>query len=147
MSTYIHLNHIKDEELVSSSPIRSHIIVPAIIVILVLSTLLWWLFESMTYTSLLKLQEQHDSIKSQLHPGYLSALDLRAQEQELEAMDAQLRVYRDSKLFFGRALAKLPEHVLPNIQFTKLEVPPPPAPLFQKNEKRKDQPILRNPPE
>ncbi len=137
MSKHIHLNLINEVELVSSSPVRSRIITPAIIAILTLTTLAWWLYEGLIYIQLNNLNEKYSAIESQLQPGYQSVLELNSQEKALIALNAQLKAYQNSKLFFGEALDQIPKYVLHNIQFSKLEIPAPPPPLFEKDHAEK----------
>ena len=133
MSRYIHLNLIKEEEIVSSSPVRSQIIAPIIAGIITLGTLGWWLLLYTNYSGIKKLNAMHFDMNKQLQPGYNAVRDLNKKEKELTALINQLQAFKNSKLQYGEMLTDIPKHVQPNIQFTKLEVLSPPLPLFEKD--------------
>ena len=137
MSRHIHLNLIKEEELVSSSPIRSQIIAPIIAGVITLSTLVWWVLLYVNYASLKRLNTMHLNINKQLQPGYTAVHELNSKEKEITALINQLRIYQNSMLQYSTLLTDIPKHVPPNIQFTKLEVLPPPPPLFEKGNESK----------
>lgn len=132
MKNHIHLNFIHEDELVTSSSVRSQVVAPALAVVLTLATLTIWIFAVTQYYQLKLLREKHNAIKTQLQPAYKSALELKERETNLAAVVDQLKAYQNSKRAFGEALTRIPAHVPPNIQFTKLEIPPPPPPLIDK---------------
>lgn len=137
MSRHIHLNLIQEEELVSSSPIRSQVIAPIIAGVITLSTLVWWMLLYVNYASLKRLNTMHCNINKQLQPSYTAVQELNKKEKEITALIDQLHAYQNSMLQYSTMLTDIPKHVLPNIQFTKMEVLPPPPPLFEKNKESK----------
>ncbi len=130
MSNHIHLNLIKEEEIVSSSPVRTQIIAPAIMAIFVLSVLGWWLMLLAQYSSASELRTSHMAIQTQLEPGHTAVLALNAEAKQLSALIAQLDAYQNSRLLYGEVFTQIPRHVAANIQFTALAIPAPPAPLI-----------------
>lgn len=137
MSRHIHLNLIKKEELLSSSPVRSQLIAPIIAGVITLSTLTWWLLLYVNYSELKKLSTLHFNNNKQLQPGYTAVQKLNKEEKEITALIAQLRAFQNSMLRYGKLLTDIPKYVQPNIQFIKLEVLPPPPPLFEQNKESK----------
>ncbi len=131
MSKHIHLNLIKEEELVSSCPIRAQIIAPVIAGIITISTLIWWSFLYVNFAGLKSLNIKHFNINKELEPGYQAVLALNKEEAELGALIAQLKAFQNSKLYYSDVLTGIPELVQPNIQFLKMEIPPPGPPLFE----------------
>jgi len=133
MSNHIHLNLIKDEEIVSPSPIRSQIIAPIAVAIITVGVLVWWLFLSFQYSNVKNLTNQNKEFRTQLQTSYKSVLALTAEEESLGALTAQIKAYQGSKVRYAEALKNIPDHVLPNIQLTQLEIPHPPLPLLEKD--------------
>jgi len=133
MSKHIHLNLIKDEEIVSSSPVRTQIIAPLALLIISVCVLGWWLLLLMQYNSAKNLNILHLDIQEQLQPRYKKVLALKAEEKRLTALIAQLNAYKKSKNFYGDSFTRIPGHVLPNIQFTKFELLKPEPPLIEKD--------------
>jgi len=128
MSNHIHLNLIKEEEIVSSSPVRTQTIAPAIMAIFVLSVLGWWVMLLAQYSSASSLLARHREIQTQLQSGYTAVQALNAEGKQLGALIAQLDAYQNSRLLYGEVFSQIPPHVSPNIQFTALEIPVPPPP-------------------
>jgi hypothetical protein len=133
MSRQIHLNLIHENEIASSGPMRTHVIVPIITLAASIGVIVWWLFLGMNYTYVKSINARNLEIHQQLQPEYKKILALKAQEKELRALTDQLKHYKNGKLHYGAFLCDIPAHVSTNIQFTKLEVLPPPPPLFAKN--------------
>lgn len=131
MNTHLHLNLIKDEELVSSSPIRSQIIAPVFVTVITLSTLIWWLFLFLGHMNLKRVNKTNIEINQVINPAYQRALQLTEKEKELAALSAQIEAFNHSRLEYGAVLSSIPKHVDSNIQFTILELPAPPPPLFE----------------
>ncbi|MDA3923574.1 MAG: hypothetical protein PF904_02610 [Kiritimatiellae bacterium] len=132
MSNHIHLNLIKEEEIVSSSPIRTQVIAPFVLIIIAISILSWWLLLLMQYSNAKSLNTRNLNIQEQLQASYKKVMTFKAEERNLTALLAQLKAYEKSKNFYGKSLALIPAHVLPNIQFTKLELLKPAPPLLEK---------------
>ncbi len=133
MSRHIHLNLINEDEIRSSSPVRARVIAPVVVAVLSLATLSWWFYLYTNHTALKRINARHFEINRQLQPGYTRVLDLTAREKKLEALIAQLKAFRNARIRYGELFGHIPSLVAPNIQFTKLEVLPPPAPLFEKD--------------
>ena len=133
MSKHIHLNLIKEKEILSSSPVRTQVIAPIILAIITACTLGWWFLLFMQYTGTKKLNDHLNQIQEQLQPEYKQVLALNTKEKNVTALIAQLSAYKNSKLFYGKTFQQIPQHVLPNIQFTKLELLQPARPLLEKD--------------
>ena len=132
MSRYVHLNLINESEVLSSSPIRTQVIAPVVVALISLSTLAWWLFLYTNCSYLKRLNSSHAEMNKELQPGYKAVLDLNDQEKSLTALTGQLKAFKNAKICYGELFSTIPEHVEPNIQFTRLEVTAPPPPLFEK---------------
>ncbi|MFO7937625.1 MAG: hypothetical protein R6V06_08480 [Kiritimatiellia bacterium] len=135
MSKPLHLNLIKEEELFSSCPIRNQVIAPITAGVITLITLIWWLLLYVNFASLENLNSRHSGINKELQPAYRSVLALNSREKDLTALTGQLKAFQNAKLHYGSFLKNIPGHIRTNVQFTKLEVLPPPPPLFEKDKK------------
>ena len=133
MIKHIHLNLIKEEEIVSSSRVRTQAIAPIVLMIITISTLGWWFLLFMQYAGTKKLNDHLNQIQEQLQPEYKQALALNTEIKSVTALIAQLSAYKNSKLFYGKTFQQIPRHVLPNIQFTKFELLKPVRPLLEKD--------------
>lgn len=126
MSASLHLNLLRDDERFSPSPIRPRVMLPLLAALSVLGLGVWWLLLTVYVGNAgheKRLQEEHCA---ELKPAFEQVLALRAREKEARAVFNQLSLYRTSRLCFGDALTRLPQHVPATVQFTELRVPPPP---------------------
>ena len=131
MSKHLHLNFIRDDELVSSSPIRSQIIAPVFVAGITLSTFAWWLFLFLGHMNLKQLNDTNIKINQVINPAYNRVQKLTEKEKELVALNAQIEAFNHSRLEYSTVLSSIPQHVESNIQLTILELSAPPQPLFE----------------
>jgi hypothetical protein len=131
MNTSFHFNLIKEEEMLSPSPVRLRVMLPVLSLLLVAALAVWWMLAlTRTHAANQKLMAVKIDIDS-LRLSHQTILALRAEEKELAASLRQMGFYTNSLVRFSEALCRLPEHVPADIQITELYVPqpaPPPAP-------------------
>jgi|GEM_PF-3083401 len=133
MTQKLHLNLINENEILSSGPVRMHVLIPVLMIALTIGVGLWWFFLYLNYSFVKGMNTQKIEINKQLQPGYQAVQELNKQEKKLQSLINQLQSYKQSKLGYGEVFNSIPQHVMPNIQFTKLELLPPPPPLFAKD--------------
>ena len=129
MSAVLHLNLLKDEELLSPSPVRLRVLVPLLAVLSVLAVAVWWTLLAVRAHDVTLQKKVLEADLAEMKPGHAEVLRLRAQEKEYAASLRQLTFYRNARLRFGETFARLAEHVPATVQLTELRVlPPPPLP-------------------
>jgi len=128
MSAPLHLDLLKDEERLSSSPIRLHFMLPMLSSCLALCLAVWWLLLCVHTHSQIQLRQELLQTIATLTPVHASVLASRAQEEEALAVVRQLTLYKNSHIRFGTALSNLTERVPENIQFAELCIPTPQPP-------------------
>jgi Tfp pilus assembly protein PilN len=126
MSASLHLDLLNDDERFSSSPIRLRVMVPLMGFLLVIGTLFGWSFLAFQAHALSTQKTTVETDITGLKSAHAEILRLRQQEKEMAASLKQLAFYRSSQLKFGASLARLPEVVPANVQFTEMRVPTPP---------------------
>ena len=128
MSAPLHLDLLKDDERLNSSPIRLRFMMPLIACTVTLCLIVWWLLLCVHSHSQTQLKQELLQTIATLAPVHASVLATRAQEEEALAVLRQLALYKNSRVLYGDALSRLAGHVPENIQFTELRIPTPPPP-------------------
>lgn len=126
MNNAIHLNLLRDEERVSSSRVRLHVMAPVFAAVMVAGVALWWAW---LWTQTLMAQSQTraaDEAISQLQAAFKRATEATGREQELKQLLAQVEIYRHGAARYGVFLRKLAEQIPATIQLTQLELVEPP---------------------
>jgi Tfp pilus assembly protein PilN len=129
MSTFLHLDLLKDEERFSSSPIRLRVMLPLIAMLATLCCLLWWGLCSLRTHNQADLKERLEKSIREEKTAHAVVLDLRLQEKETSSVIRHLQLYEHARLRFGASLLQLSEHIPANIQLTELRLSPS-QPLF-----------------
>ncbi len=126
MNKSIHLNLLRDEERVSSSRVRLHVMAPILSALVAVGIVLWWAW---LFTQTLVVQSQTRSAEAAItaaQTAFKQATDATNREQELRKQLAQIGVYRHGIARYGTFLRQLADHVPATIQLTSLELQEPP---------------------
>jgi hypothetical protein len=129
MSESLHLNLIKEEEMRSPNPVRLRVLLPTLALGAALACLTGWALLALRAHAQTTVRDTVKLSIQELSSAHSQVLALRSQEKEISAIIRQLRFYERSRIRFGDALCKIPDHVPPNIQLTEMRVPPPPPAL------------------
>lgn len=125
MSTPLHLDLLKEDERLSSSPIRLRVMMPMTASFVALCLLVWWSLICLRSLGQVHLKMEVEQAIHALAPVHASVLDARAQEQEIKAVIGQLSLYKNSCNRFGESFSKLTASIPETIQFTELRIAPP----------------------
>lgn len=126
----LHLNLLRDQEVVSSSPVRIRVLLPVLAALACVAVLGWWGMlaaqEMMVRSQIKSIQDDLAARKAQ-HDEVLKTM---ARARDLQAELDQLALYGNARRSYGDALARLPG-VLPEerqqrIQLLSIEIPEPP---------------------
>ena len=122
----LHLNLLRAQEVVSSSPVRIRVLLPVLAALACVAVLGWWgmLFaqETMVKSQIRAIEDDLAARKAQhaeVQRNMVAARDLQA---ELD----QLAMYANGRRTYGDALARLAEVVPAKVQLLSLEIPEPP---------------------
>ena len=125
MKTPLHLDLLKEEERLSSRPIRLRVMFPLFAVFLALCLSVWWVLLWARARNQTQLEGELKLAIESITPVHASVLETRAREQECRAIVNQLSLYTNSQIRFGKTFSLLASHVPGNIQFTELRIPSP----------------------
>lgn len=128
MRTPLHLDLLKDEERLSSSPIRLRVMLPLMTSLFLLSTLLVWTLLGIRLRSQHKLVIDTENAVQSASPVHASVLASRETEKETRAVIQQLMLYQHSRNAYGTTLANIANYVPTNIQFAEMSIPLPQVP-------------------
>lgn len=122
----IHVNLLRENEVLSSSPVRIRVMLPVAMMLAAAGMVLWWVIIYgailLNTTSITSLENDIAAKKA----GHQKILDQMNDANELEAELEQLDYYRDSRHTWGETFAHLAEVIPLKVQLTKLAIPPPP---------------------
>jgi len=125
MKSPLHLDLLKEEERLSSSPIRLRVLLPLITTFFLLCALLvWGLFEIQVLGKRKLMANVENAVKS-VTPVHAAVLASRDQEKEMRAGVQQLSLYKHARNVFGPTLSIIAAQVPTNIQFTEMRIFPP----------------------
>lgn len=122
----IHLNLLRESEVLSSSPIRLRVMAPVAAMLASAAMLLWW---AILYGNILIGQSEVKSLQSDIDTrakANAEVLEDMKRVNELESECEQLSYYAHGRRTWGETLAKLAEAVPLKVQFTRVEIPAPP---------------------
>ena len=122
----IHVNLLRENEVLSSSPVRLRVMIPVAMMLAAAGMALWWVI---VYGAVLLNVSSISTIESDIaakKTGHQMILSQMNEALELEAELEQLGYYRASRRTWGDTLAHLAEIVPLKVQLTKLAIPPPP---------------------
>lgn len=126
MSKAIHVNLLRESEVLSSSPIRARVMLPVAMMLLSAAMVLWWVI---VYGAVLLNTSAISGLEGEIaakKAGHQKILDQMNEANELEAELEQLDYYRAGRREWGDTLAHLAEIIPLKVQLTKLTIPPPP---------------------
>ena len=122
----IHVNLLRENEVLSSSPVRIRVMLPVAMMLAAAGMALWWVIiygaVLLNTTSITSLENDIAAKKA----SHQKILDQMNDANELEAELEQLGYYRDSRRAWGETFAHLAEVIPLKVQLTKLSIPPPP---------------------
>lgn len=120
------LNLLRENERVSSSPIRLRVMMPVMAMLATVGMLVWW---GILYGKILNNTSSSDELNAAISSrksDYDSVIDHLSRANELEAELEQLSFYANSRRPWGEALSSLAEIMPAKIQLLKISIPPPP---------------------
>lgn len=131
----MHVNLLRAEERVNSSPIRKRVILPVVSCILCLAMLGWWGLQSASLALVAAERNESEAVRDGLREQYAAAVADRTQVEELRGHIAELRSFVGGRHAYGGLLAHIAETVPDDLQIRSLviapsrepTVPPPPG--------------------
>ena len=127
----LHLNLLKQSELLSSSPVRLRVMLPVGAMLFCVGMLVWW---SVLLTQLMIAKTQSQGVEDDLAAktqAHAEAIRQRDLARELKLQLEQLDYYRAGVRAVGDPLARLAEIVPLRIQIKELSIRPPRAQVLQ----------------
>ncbi len=124
-SSSLHLNLLKPNERLSSSPVRLRVMLPVGTLLACIGLLVWW---GVVFTQLMMVKTQSNAIQEELdakskeHAEVIKQRDLA---RELKLQLEQLEYYKAGVRSIANPLAKLAEVVPLRVQLRELSVRPP----------------------
>lgn len=122
----IHVNLLRENEVLSSSPVRIRVMLPVAMMLAAAGMVLWWLIVYgavlLNTTSISSLENDVAAKKAE----HQKILDQMNEANELETELEQLGYYRAARRPWGETLAHLAEVIPLKVQLTRLAIPPPP---------------------
>jgi Tfp pilus assembly protein PilN len=122
-SSSFHLNLLKEQEKLSSSPVRMRIMMPVGALLVCTGMLIWW---AIVFGQALVLKTQADNIESELIAKQNSNAEVIKKMElvrELQLQLEQLDYYRGGLRKIGEPLARLAEVIPLRVQITSISVP------------------------
>ena len=120
-----HLNLLRTNEVLSSSPVRLRIMLPVGALLACAGLLVWW---GILFTQIFLAKTQSHSIEEDLaakNSAHSEAIQKRDLARELKLQLEQLEYYRSGVRSIGTPLAKLAEVVPLRVQLKELSITPP----------------------
>lgn len=128
----VHINLLRQVEVVSSSPIRVRVMLPVAAMLATAAMALWWVIvygAVLLNTSSISSLEQDIAAKKASHQKILSRMnDANELESELEQLD----YYRNGRREWGETFAHLAEIVPLKVQLTSISIPEPPPQVLER---------------
>ena len=121
-----HLNLLKTNEVLSSSPVRLRIMLPVGAILACVGLLVWW---GILFTQTFIAKTQAHSIEEDLaakNSAHAEAIQKRDLARELKLQLEQLEYYRSGVRSIGAPLAKFAEIVPLRVQLKEMSITPPP---------------------
>lgn len=121
----LHLNLLREQERVSSSPVRVRVMLPALAVLACVAVLGWWgmLFgqQMLVRSQKNSIQADLDACKAQHDKVVADMIAARDYQAEID----QLAMYEKARRTYGETFARLAEVVPEDLQILSLEIPEP----------------------
>lgn len=122
----IHVNLLRGNEIVSSSPIRIRVMLPAAAMLATAAMILWWVIvygAILLNTTSIKSLNDDIAAKKASHQRIMEQMN---EANELETELEQLDYYRGGRREWGETFAHLAEVIPLKIQLTRIFIPPAP---------------------
>lgn len=127
----LHLNLLRDQEVLSSSPIRLRVLLPALAVIACLAMAGWW---GMLFAQEMLVGAQTKTVQADLDgkkARHAEILKNMARARDLQAELDQLAMYGNARRTYGETFARLAEVMPVKVQLLSLEIPEQPEQNLQ----------------
>ena len=124
-TTALHLNLLKSNEVLSSSPVRLRVMLPVGALLACVGLLVWW---GVLFTQIFLAKTQARSIKEDLatkNSAHAEAIQKRETARELKQQLEQLEFYKAGVRAIGAPLAKFAEVVPMRVQLKELSISKP----------------------
>lgn len=128
MNGSLHLNLIKDEEIVSSSPIRSRVMLPLFGGAALVAVLLMWMMAEFRVSGLEDQKARLAATVAEGQGAHRDILRLRGERASLQAEFKQFGYYTNGCARWAGTVFALAGAVPTNIQLTAMNLVPPPMP-------------------
>ena len=128
----IHVNLLRESEVLSSSPVRIRVMLPVAAMLATAAMVLWWVI---VYGAVLLNRSSISTLENDIaakKAGHQKILDRMSDANELEAELEQLDYYRGGRREWGETFAHLAEIVPLKIQFTRISIPEPPPQTLER---------------
>ena len=121
----LHLNLLREQERVSSSPVRVRVMLPSLAILACVALLGWW---GMLFGQQMLIKSQKNSVQADLdackaqHDKVVADM---VTARDYQAEIDQLTMYEKGRRTYGETFARLAEIVPEDIQILSLEIPEP----------------------
>ena len=119
----LHLNLLREQEICSSSPIRVHVLLPALAALACVAMLGWW---GMLWMQESDIRSRAAKIQADLDMGRAEYGKIRSSiqaEARISLELGQLALYRNARRPYGETLARLAEVMPEQVQLLSVEIP------------------------
>lgn len=121
----LHLNLLREQEIVSSSPVRIRVLLPILAALACVAVLGWW---GMLFAQQMMLKTQMKNIEADLAARKAQHEEVQRNmvaARDLQAELDQLAMYSNARRTYGAAFARLADVMPAKIQLVSLEIPEP----------------------
>lgn len=125
MSRTIHINLLRNDERVSSNPVRMRVMAPILCGIALAASLGWWGMVAVSNSARQREEAATVVAANTLEPAVAAVDELVLRAAAARSEIAQIERYRNGRVLFGDTLVKLPDIVPGTVQFTSMTIPPP----------------------
>lgn len=140
----VHLNLLRETEVLSSSPVRLRVMLPILAALASVAMLVWWGILSGQILMAKSGTEQMRADLERSRSANTAVMEKMQLASELDAELEQLTYYRNARHAWGETFTSLAEVMPLKVQLTRLTIPPPP-PQNLANPKGPRYPALKGP--
>ena len=119
----LHLNLLREQEVVSSSPVRLRVLLPVLTGLACVAVLGWW---GMLFAQEMMLKAQSRATQENIAASkarHDEILKNMAQARDLQAELDQLSMYRNARRTYGASFARLADVMPDQVQLLSIEIP------------------------
>lgn len=130
----MHVNLLRADERVNSSPIRKRVILPIVSCLLGLAMLGWWALQAANLSLVAAARDESEQTRNGLREQYAAAMADRAHVEDLRGHIAEMRSFLAGRHAYGGLMAHIAETVPDDLQIRSMviapvrEATPPPPP-------------------